>query len=97
MKSLVEFWLAASDKQKKELLLTLTNQQLKFLMEIIYNIVTDNISIPEKHKKQLIKHKLSIQKVLTDGISTHQRRQRLFVLAKILPIFLNNYLQWLKN
>lgn len=62
MKNLVEFWLVASDQQKKGILITLTDQQLKFLTEIMYNVAADNIPIADEHKKKLSKHKLSFTK-----------------------------------
>lgn len=97
MKSLVDFWLIASDRQKKGILLTLTDPQLQFIIEIIHNIAADNISISDEDKKNLAKHKLLIRKVLAGGISRRQRRRRLLAASKILPTVFKNYLIWLEQ
>ena len=77
MKHFVEFWLSASARQQKGILLTLTKKQLKFLTEIIYNVVRGTIPVSDKDKKTLTKHKNVISAILTKRISLQERRKRI--------------------
>lgn len=94
MKSFLEFLLITIPLQRNAIMKTLTDQQLKILIEIIYNAAMNVIPVPDKDKKLLRKYKRNIREVLADGISKRLRRRRLLTLSNVLPIFLRHYLKW---
>lgn len=96
MNTFLEYLAVAPKYQRKILILTLTVQQLKLLTEIIFNSAMDTMSTSEEDKNILRKYKLSIRKVLVDGITKQERRRRLLTISNILPRFINNYLKWQK-
>lgn len=94
MKSFIKFLHSTTSLQRKAIMKSLTNDQLKLLIEIVYNVAMNVIPILEEDKRLLSKHKLSIRRTLEEGISKKQRQQRLLTIHKILPIFIRNYLKW---
>jgi len=97
MNEFLEFLSISPIYQRKILVLTLTDQQLKLLTEIIYNAAMDNIPISEEDKRKLTKYKLGIRKALAEGLSKKQRRKRLLNISSVIPVFIQNYLQWQRN
>ena len=97
MSRFFELYLHASHQQQKLLLMSLNDEQLKLLTEIIYNTAMENIPIPSEDKKKLSKYKTGIRKVLVEGISRTNRRRRLLYISNIIPVFIHNYLQWLEK
>jgi len=97
MNTFLEFLSIAPIHQRKILVLTLTDQQLKLLTEIIYNTAMGNIQISSEDKRKLTKYKLGIRKTLAEGISKKERRQRLLTISNILPLLISNYLRWQEN
>lgn len=91
MDSFLEFLAIAPPHQQKMLLKSSTDEQLKLLIEIIYNIAMDNIPISDEDKRQLSKYKLGIRKVLAHEISRTQRRQRLIAVSSVFSIFIKYY------
>ena len=94
MKSFLEFLLSTSKSQRKMLITNLSYQQLKLIVEILYNIAMENIPLRKEDKRKLTQYKSSIRKVLSTRITRRQRLVRLIKLNEILPIVIRNYLQW---
>lgn len=94
MKWFVEFLQYASPLQRNAILQTLTNQQLKVVIEIIYNVVMNVIPIPDQDKRSLKKRKRDILRTLAKGISKQNRRRRLLSIGDIVQVFVRNYLKW---
>lgn len=51
----------ASDAQRKALLDTITNDQLKALTEVTHNLLQGNIPMAQVHKRKLQQHKAFLQ------------------------------------
>jgi len=94
MKAFLEYLLAASNMQVKSLLQNLTTDQLKLLVEIIYNVAKDIIPLSDSDKSKLWKYKRVIRGVLLRGLTRRQRQRRLVKIKDLLPIFIRGYLQW---
>jgi len=97
MKYLLDFLQFASDRQRKMVIQTLSDEQLKLLIEIIYNVSSDVIAIPKSDENLLRRYKLGIRRTLVEGISRKQRRQRLLSISQLLPIFIKSYIRWQEN
>jgi len=97
MNTFLEFLSIAPIHQRKILVLTLSNEQLKLLIEIIYNTAMENIQISSEDKRKLVKYKLDIRRTLAAGISKKERRQRLFTISNILPLLIKIYIRWQGN
>lgn len=97
MEAFLNFLLFAPQRQREIIVQTLTDEQLKLVMEIIYNVANDVIEIPKSDKTLLSRYKLGIRRTLVNGISKRKRRHRLVLVSKLLPIFIRNYLKWREN
>jgi len=94
MKAFLGYLLTASKVQVKSLLRNLTTDQLKLLVEIIYNVAKGIIPLSDSDKSTLWKYKRIIHRVLLQGLTRRQRQQRLVKIRDLLPIFIRGYLQW---
>ena len=94
MKELAEFLLKAPAHQQKAVLQTLTVEQLKFMVEIIFNAVKGTTPLADDDKRILYRRRQAISKLLARGITIRQRKQRLLALVDVLLIFIQSYLQY---
>jgi len=97
MKAFLEFLLIAPKVQLKLLLKNLTTNQLKLLVEIIYNAAKGTIPLSDSDKSKLWKYKRIIRQVLLQGLTQRQRLQKLLKIRDLLPIFIESYLRWHEN
>ena len=66
-----------SSTQRKVLLDTITNDQLKALTEVTHNLLQGNIPITEAHKRNLSKHKAFLRILGNIKVSPAQKREAL--------------------
>lgn len=67
----------ASSVQRKALLDTITNEQLKALTEVTHNLLQGNIPITEAQKRNLRKHKTFLRILGNIKVSHTEKRQAL--------------------
>ena len=79
--------------QRKAILQTLSDQQVQAVIQIIYNILEGNCSLPEKDKKKLKRYKAIIRQLVFKGMRMKQRKRLLvkyhFVIAALLKPILH--------
>ena len=83
-------------KQRKELLNTASSEQIKFLSEIVLNLLQGNIPITKRQKKILVPYeKIFIE--LSDRKNSIKKLRKLWICASknIIPILLKEVLQLL--
>lgn len=93
-KSFLHFFSFCDKEQRKALLKTTTDDQLKLLVEIILNILQGVIPISTRTKKLLRSNKSSIRKVAEDSTSKALKRKRLAKISSEIPIILHSFLKY---
>ena len=93
-KTLIHFLLICSTQQFEYTLKTLTKIQLTVIVEILFNVVKGVCPISDRNKTKLYKKKRLIREVLIPRLTPTQRKRRLLKIKKLLPIFLQAYLQY---
>ena len=97
MKYFLEFLLNTSNFQRNWLLKNLNVEQLKLIVEILFNVAMENIPSTKEDKRKLTKYKTPIRKVLSSRLTHRQRLVRLMKIRNILPLVVRKYLQWQEN
>ena len=77
-----------------QLLKTLKKEELKLIIKIIFNVVFGVCPISETIKNVLLRYKGLIHQVIADGLRANQRKSILIKLRKIIPVFLQTYVQY---
>ena len=88
--------LTENDKQKQAILKTMNMEQLRVLVECIYNIQHGVIKISNTLKKKLSHHKCVIRKITEQGKTPTQRKKLLVKHHTLLSLFLKTILNQLK-
>ena len=76
-------------KQKKALLQSIEKSQLRAIVQIVYNLMVGNRSLPEKHKKRLAKRKTVIRQFVSQGLTFKNRKELLLKYYKYILPFVN--------
>ena len=79
---------------RKQIIETLSKEQLRAIIEIVYNVMQGVCPLSKTNKNLLSKHKTVIRKVIVPRLTVKERRKRFRNINKILPIFLKSYLQY---
>ena len=78
----------ASKQQRKQLLDTITNDQLRALTEVIVNLLQSILPIATSHKPKLKRHRIIIRQLGDTEISSKKKRELLckhgVVIANLL-------------
>ena len=70
--------LSTSDQQRRALLKSVLDSQLKAIVQIVYNVLMGNRDLSQKDKKDLAKHKTIIRRFVSKDV-TQQERKRLLL------------------
>ncbi|MES9884088.1 MAG: hypothetical protein ABW185_24855 [Sedimenticola sp.] len=94
--------LSANKRQQKRILHISTIQQLRALVEIIYNVLHGYMPPHEKHIPNLKRHKSAIRDIVKKKISRRKRieliSKNITVIAKLLEVIKQGIvIQWRKN
>ena len=79
---LIEFLIKTTPQQRMKILKTLKKEELKLIIEIIFNVVYGVCPISETSKKVLLRYKGPIRQVIADELRANQRRSILIKLSK---------------
>jgi len=87
--------LSSCDKeQRKAILQTITDEQLRLLAEIVLNLLRGVIPTSTRTKNLLQSSKNNIRKVVEDSISKTLRRKRLAKISSEIPVILQSLLKY---
>lgn len=88
---------SADDKQRVVMMKTMNDQQLKVLVECVYNILFGVIPLSPQYKKKISTHKNAIRQITEQDISRERRKRLLLKHRTILPTLLKVVLTHLKG
>lgn len=94
---LLEFLAEGTDVQQRVLVKTLTANQLKAVLEAIYNVLMGTCPLQNKHKKKLESQKSDIRHLVSKELSTEQKQQLLRKHSDLLPLLLKPVVAMLGN
>jgi hypothetical protein len=94
---LFEFLVRADDKQIAAILKTLSEQQLKAVLEAVYNVSKGICPLPNKTKKQLFEYKNVIRRLVSKELNREQQRRLLKKHQHLLPLVLKPVIKFLNN
>ena len=77
-----------STTQRKALLDTITNEQLKALTEVTHNLLQGNITITETQKRSLRKHKTFLRTLGNIKVSFREKREALCQKGAVVNLLL---------
>ena len=80
--------MTASSAQRKALLDTITNEQLKALTEVTHNLLQGHIPITEGHKRNLRKHKTFLRILGNIKVPYSQKREALCRKGSVVSLLL---------
>lgn len=80
--------LSTSNVQRRALLNTIKRSQLNAIVQIVYNVLINNRSLPDNDKKILTRHKRIIRRFVNKGITYAERRRILQKYYKHISKFL---------
>ena len=87
--------LDASDKQRLAILKTVSDSQLRSLLEAIYNVLKGNCPIGETTKRGLSRYKKVLRRLVSKEFSLNQKRRLLIKHHRILPLILKPVTRYL--
>ena len=90
--SFLHFLSSCHKEQRKAILQTTTDDQLKLLVEIVLNILRGVIPTSTRTRNLLRSNKSNIRKVVDDSISKTLRRKRLIKISSEIPVILLSFL-----
>ena len=93
-KSFLHFLSSCDKEQRKAIMQTTTDDQLKLLVEIVLNILRGVIPTSTKTRNLLRSSKNNIRKVVEDSISKTLRRKRLAIISSEIPVILHSFLKY---
>lgn len=91
---LILFLMHMSRHQLLHVLRILTKEQLRAIIEIIYNVVQGTCPVSEANKNILLKHKNLIRRLVVKRLTLSQRKRLLLKIRNILPIFFQAYIHY---
>lgn len=91
---LTAFLSTARSQQITSILLTLTLQQQKSLIEIVYNILKGTISLTNVTRKKLSRHQKDIRRLVVGQLTERQRRNRLQKIVSIIPLLMTAFIKY---
>ena len=91
---LITFLSTARSQQITSILFTLTLQQQKSLIEIVYNILKGTISLTNATRKKIIRHQKDIRSLVVGQLTERQRRNRLQKIVSIIPLLMTAFIKY---
>ena len=95
--SFIQCLLEFNQEQRHFILKTVTNKQLKDIIEIIYNAMQGICPIISQEKVKLQKYKSVLRSLIASDISIHRRRQLLLKVETILPVIFKAFIRYVKR
>ena len=86
--SLFDVLVQSTDKQREVFLKTVSETQLKAILEAIYNVLFGTCSINTKDKRKLKPHSAVIRRMLSKELTLKQQRRLLKKHQHLLPLLL---------
>ena len=93
-KSFLHFLSSCDKEQRKAVLKTTTDDQLKLLVEIVLNLLRGVIPTSTRTRNLLRSSKNNIRKVTEESISKTLRRTRLIKINSEIPVILHSFLKY---
>ena len=84
-------------KQRKALLKTMTQNQLKVLIEVIYNIFKGTLRLSKYYIKKLFPHRTTIRSIASRRVNRKRKRDIFVKKHSIIPILIKPVLSLLLN
>lgn len=97
MKAFCWFLLSGSKGQVLHILKSITKEQMQIILEIVFNIVHNTLTISTKDRTEMGKYKNLVRKILTPNINWTLRKTLLWKIRSLLPIIAKNYLSHVKR
>jgi len=94
---LLEVLTGASVLQRKAILRTLTKQQLRAILEAVYNVLRGTCPLHPKDKKTLFEYRDIIRRMVSKKLSEKQQRLLVNKYQNILPLLLKPAIRALKQ
>lgn len=94
---LFELLAQITDDQRKSIVKTLTQQQLRAVLEAIYNVLKGTCELEDKDKKKLFPHRHVIRRLVSKDINQKQQRRLLHKHVNLLGILLKPVVKALKH
>lgn len=77
-----------SGKVQSELIIQSSDDNIKAVAELVYNLLQGNLQINDKVKSELQQHKIFLRKLSNANISVDTKRKSIFRKRKVLSIIL---------
>lgn len=90
----LKFLSSCEGEQRKSIIQTTTENQLRLLVEIIHNLVQGIIPIQTRNKQLLQLNKENIRKVVEVSVSIKLRRKRLININRDIPIIIQAFFKY---
>ena len=84
--SLFDVLIKSTDEKRKVILKSLTETQLKAVLEAIYNVLFGMCPIQDKDKKKLKSESTIIRRMVSKDITLQQQRRLLKKHSRLLPL-----------
>lgn len=97
MKVFCMFLLMSSKEQFNYMIKSITKEQLQIILEILYNISNEIITISTEDKRRLKKYIIDARKLLSSDLKWTSRKRLLWKIKLAVPIILQNYLKYVKR
>lgn len=97
MKAFCWFLLSGSKGQVMHILKNITKEQMQIILEIVYNIVHNTLTISAKDRNKMGKYKNLVRKILIPNINWSLRKTLLWKIRSLLPIITKNYISHVKR
>lgn len=95
--ALFELLVQAADSQRAVIVKTLSEPQLKAVLEAIYNVIKGTCPIQKKDKKKLFPYKSVIRRLVSKELSQQQQKRLLKKHHRLLPLVLKPVIDYLKH
>ena len=86
---LFEILVSGTDEQRGALIRTLSELQLRAILEAVYNVLKGTCPIKGKDKKKLAKYKSVIRRLVSKDLTRLQQRRLLTKHRTLLPLVLS--------
>ena len=83
-----------NEEQFNYIIKTATIDQLRGIIEIVYNVMRGVCFIGPKDKRKLEHYKSELRSLITPDLSTTQRKKLLIKIKSVLPIFFRVYIKY---
>lgn len=83
--ALLKFIIASNKLQRKAILKTLDDSQLRSICAIIFNFLDGTFKVPTEQMKLLVRYKKSIRQIAEKKVKRGQKLRQLQQISEVLP------------